>query len=71
MDCRILLHDISLQYNSTDKWEWRLYPNGGYSVRDVLKIITIQEAPSSDVITYFIWHIHVPLKVSILVCRFL
>jgi len=69
--CRILLHDISLQYNSTDPWQLQLDSIGGYSVRGVYKMLTSQEAPSYDVITNFIWHKHVPLNVSILALRLL
>jgi hypothetical protein len=55
-ECRILLHDICLQYNFIDQWLWRIDPISGYSVSGVYMMLTSQEAPSSDVITNLIWH---------------
>jgi len=42
-ECMTLLHDISLQSNIIDKWQWRLDPNGNYSVKGVYTLLTSQE----------------------------
>jgi len=68
-DCRILLHDISLQYNSTYMWLWRIDSIDGYSVRGVYHMLTNHEPAISDATTNFIWHKQLPLKVLILVWR--
>jgi hypothetical protein len=64
-ECRILLHDISLQHDSTDMWLWRIDPIDDYSVRGVYQMLTNQEPAISDATIDFIWHKQVPLKVSI------
>jgi hypothetical protein len=70
-ECRILLSDISLQHNSTDRWVWRLDPLNGYSVRGVYQMLTSQPVQTSEVLSDLIWHKQVPLKVSIFAWRLL
>ena len=64
--CRSLLHDISLQSNSTYQWRWRYDHCGGYSVKGAYKLLTSQESYSVAAASYLIWHKQVPLKISIL-----
>jgi hypothetical protein len=70
-ECRTLLHDISLQSNITDKWQWSLDPNGNYSVKGVYILLTSQEDQRSYATLELTWHRHVPFKVSILAWRLL
>jgi len=70
-ECRILLHNFSLQHNFIDRWQWRLDPSGGYSVRGLYQLLTTQEMHISDATSDLIWHKQVPLKVSIFSWRLL
>ena len=55
-ECMILLHDISLQINSTNHWQWMLDPSGSYSVWSVYQKLTTQEFPSFYATSDLIWH---------------
>ena len=39
-ECILLLHDVVLQVNVSDKWRWLLDPVNGYSVREAYRYIT-------------------------------
>jgi len=54
-----------MQPNSTDQWQWKVDPSGGYSIRGVYKLLTGQEFHRFKAITNLIWHKQVPFKVSI------
>ena len=45
VECMTLLHDISLQTNLSNQWQWQLDPIGGYPIRGVYHFITSQESP--------------------------
>jgi len=60
-----------LQSNVIDRWQCRLDPNGGYSVKGVYTLLTSREAQCLNAILDLIWHKQVPLKVSILAWRLL
>lgn len=70
-ECRILLHNIPMQVNVTDKWQWKLDPDDGYSVRGVYQLLNDQEFHSPEAILDLIWHNHVHVSVSILAWRLL
>jgi hypothetical protein len=42
---------------------------GGYSVRDAYRLLTTMDAPEVGATSHLIWHIQVPLKVSVLAWR--
>ncbi|GAU14814.1 hypothetical protein TSUD_50260 [Trifolium subterraneum] len=68
-ECSNLFYDIVLQTNISDYWVWRHDTVGGYSVRGAYKVLTTMEALNVYAASDLIWHIHVPLKVSVLAWR--
>jgi hypothetical protein len=47
-ECQALLHNLLLQVQSPDLWQWQLDPDRGYSVRGAYQILTSQQpAPLS------------------------
>jgi hypothetical protein len=69
VECRTLLHGVSLQSNVTYQWQWQLDPLGGYSVRGVYQLLTSQESIHVEFEADLIWHNQVPLKVLIFAWR--
>lgn len=67
--CMILLHNISLQSNSTDKLYQILDPSGGYLVRGVYTLLTSRKSHRLNATSDLIWCNPVPLKVFILAWR--
>ncbi|MCI27527.1 helicase-like protein, partial [Trifolium medium] len=70
-ECTDLLYDIVLQTNISDSWVWRHDIGGGYSVRGAYALLTTRDAVNAAVASDLIWHIQVPLKVSVLAWRLL
>ncbi|PNX90844.1 cysteine-rich receptor-like protein kinase, partial [Trifolium pratense] len=70
-ECQILLSNISLQAQSPDRWQWRLDPDTGYTVRGAYQFLTIIDSVTLDDAAHLIWHPQVPLKVSVLAWRLL
>lgn len=70
-ECRILLHEVSLQATSSDMWQWHLDPTRGYSVHDVYDMLASKQHASVHSNMELIWHNQVPLKVSIFAWRLL
>lgn len=67
-ECRLLLSDIVLSISISDRCNWHL-DNGGYSVCSVYDMVTADDSQVLDTISKFIWHKHVPVKVSLLAWR--
>ncbi|MCI39717.1 heat-shock protein, partial [Trifolium medium] len=61
-ECQALLLNISLKAQSTDRWQWQLDPDQGYSVRGAYQILTSQDSVTLDVSQDLTWHRQVPLK---------
>jgi hypothetical protein len=70
-ECSLLLHNIVLQDNVTDKWRWLLDPLHGYSVRESYKFFAHSGADVDRSCVDEVWHRQIPLKVSLLVWRLL
>ncbi|PNX84965.1 receptor-like kinase [Trifolium pratense] len=70
-ECQILLSNISLQAQSPDRWQWRLDPDTGYTVRGAYQFLTSIDLVTMDDAENLIWHPQVPLKVSVLAWRLL
>lgn len=69
VQCRTLLHNISLQSNVTDQWQRD--PIEGYSICDVYRFLTAQESIQFGTKADLIWHKQMHLKVSIFAWRLL
>ncbi|GAU50622.1 hypothetical protein TSUD_410230 [Trifolium subterraneum] len=70
-ECQALLLNLSLQAQSSDRWQWQPDPVEGYTARGTYKLLTSQDAATMDDADKLIWHSQVPLKVSIFVWRLL
>ena len=70
-ECRILLANVVVQSNVSDRWQWELKKHDGYKVRDAYHALTHMAAPTLDVIANLVWHKQVSLKVSIVAWRLL
>ncbi|PNX56356.1 receptor-like kinase, partial [Trifolium pratense] len=70
-ECQLLLSNISLQAQSLDRWQWRLDPDTGYTVRGAYQFLTTIDLVTMDDAEHLIWHPQVPLKVSVLAWRLL
>jgi hypothetical protein len=70
-ECRLLLNNIVLQSNVSDRWIWKPDIVGGYTVREAYQLLTSQVTHNVDVTEELIWHKQVPLKVSSLAWRLL
>ncbi|GAU10945.1 hypothetical protein TSUD_112390 [Trifolium subterraneum] len=70
-ECQSLLHDFTLQAQSSDTWTWRLDSVSGYSVRGAYQLLTSHPSNPLDVASDLICHKQVPLKVSIFAWRLL
>ncbi|GAU31359.1 hypothetical protein TSUD_19040 [Trifolium subterraneum] len=70
-ECQTLLLNLSLQAQSSDRWQWQPDPVKGYTVRGAYQLLTSQDATIMDDADKLIWHSQVPLKVSIFAWRLL
>jgi len=70
-ECRILLANVVVQSNVSDRWQWDPDIHDGYSVRGAYYALTSMISPTRDVTTNLVWHKQVPLKVSIVAWRLL
>ncbi|MCI67038.1 heat-shock protein, partial [Trifolium medium] len=64
-ECQTLLVNLSLQAQSSDRWQWRPDPNTGYAVRGAYQLLTSHVPATTDDAENLIWHSQVPLKISI------
>ncbi|MCI44799.1 helicase-like protein, partial [Trifolium medium] len=70
-ECQTLLHNLFLQAQHIDIWQWQLDPAHGYTVRGAYHLLTSQQHVTLDAADDLIWHKQVPLKASILARRLL
>lgn len=70
-ECRLLLHDVSLQTSVSNVWQWLPDPSWGYSVRGVYDMLTSKESPQMQNDLELIQHKQVSLKVTIFAWRLL
>ncbi|MCI08187.1 RING-h2 finger protein ATL2C, partial [Trifolium medium] len=70
-ECQLLLSNISLQEQFSDRWQWRLDPDTGYTVRGAYQLLTTIDLVTVDEVEHLIWHPQVPLKVSVFASRLL
>ncbi|CAJ2670980.1 unnamed protein product [Trifolium pratense] len=70
-ECQSLLLTISLQALSLDRWQWRLDPDAGYTVRGAYQALISHALVTMDAADNLVWHPQVPLKVSIFAWRLL
>jgi hypothetical protein len=68
-ECQTLLHPVTLQVESPDRWEWWSDPGTGYSVYDAYQILTSQDTVTVEAAEDLLWHKQVPLKVFIFAWR--
>jgi hypothetical protein len=47
-ECKMLFHEITMQAQSTDQWQWKLDSGGDYSVRCAYQLLTSQESHKLD-----------------------
>jgi len=64
VECRTLLHDVSLQTNLSDQWQWQLDHIGVFSSWRY-QLLTSWESPQVEPVADLVLHNQVPLKVSI------
>jgi len=67
----MLLANVFLQVNVSDRWQWLPDVAGGYSVRSAYHLLTSQDPPLLHTFENLIWHFKVPVKVSILAWQLL
>jgi len=65
-ECRVLLVDISLQGDLSYLWIWSSDSVGGYYVCGVYPHLTSAKYTTRPIVSDFLWHKAVPLKVSLL-----
>ncbi|CAJ2667177.1 unnamed protein product [Trifolium pratense] len=70
-ECQAYLLTISLQDHVSDRWQWRVDLDDGYTVRGAYQLLTTQDIVTLDAASGLIWHRQVPLKVSICAWRLL
>ncbi|CAJ2673682.1 unnamed protein product [Trifolium pratense] len=70
-ECQAYLLTISLQDHVSDRWQWRVDSDDGYTVRGAYQLLTTQDTVTLDAASGLIWHRQVPLKVSICAWRLL
>jgi hypothetical protein len=70
-ECQTLLLTVAVQVAAPDRWQWRLDPVSGYSVRDAYQLLTTQDSVTLGAAKDLLWHRQVPLKVSIFAWRLL
>ncbi|CAJ2662943.1 unnamed protein product [Trifolium pratense] len=62
---------FELADQAIDRWQWSLDPDTGYTVGGVYQLLTSQDSVTLDDADNLIWHLQVPLKVSIFAWRLL
>ncbi|KAK2430956.1 hypothetical protein QL285_029238 [Trifolium repens] len=62
---------VSRKVAVPDRWQWRLDPVLGYSVRGAYQLLTSQDSVTLGEAEDLIWHRQVPSKVSIFAWRLL
>jgi len=67
----MLLANVFLQVDVSDRWQWLSDVMGGYSVCLAYHALTSQDPPVLHISENLLWHAQVPLKVSILAWRLL
>ncbi|KAK2449167.1 hypothetical protein QL285_008386 [Trifolium repens] len=70
-ECQTLLLTVTLQVATPNRWQWRLDPASGYSVRDAYQLLTSQDSVTLGEAEDLVWHRQVALKVSIFASRLL
>ncbi|GAU35959.1 hypothetical protein TSUD_207630 [Trifolium subterraneum] len=55
-ECQALLLNLSLQAQSSNRWQWQPDPVGGYTVRGAYKLLTSQDSVIMDDADKLIWH---------------
>ena len=70
-ECRILLTNVVVQSNVSDRWQWDSNIHDDYTVRGAYQALTYMDAPACDATENLIWHKQVPFKVSIVAWRLL
>ena len=70
-ECSVLLHNIVLQVNVYDTWQWLLDPIHGYSVRGAYHYFTKNPGTMDRSQVDDVWLKQIPSKVSLLVWRLL
>ncbi|MCI21389.1 70 kDa peptidyl-prolyl isomerase, partial [Trifolium medium] len=70
-ECQSLLSNISLQVQTSDRWQCQPDPDTGYTVRGAYQLLTTIDSVTVDDAEHLIWHPQVPLKVSIFAWRLL
>jgi hypothetical protein len=70
-ELRLLLLNVSLQVDRSDRWMWRLEPSLGYTVRSSYNFINSSASVHVDPVLSVssLWLKHVPLKVVLFVWR--
>jgi len=69
-ECTLLLHNVVLQVNVSDKWRWLLDHVHGYTIREAYRFITSGEQVDRSLV-YDVWHWYIPANVSLFVWRLL
>ncbi|KAK2360961.1 hypothetical protein QL285_086176 [Trifolium repens] len=64
-ECQSLLINLSLQAQSSDRWQWQSDPDKSYIVRGAYQLFISHVSASLDDAENLIWHPQVPWKVSI------
>nr|ABE79576.2 RNA-directed DNA polymerase (Reverse transcriptase) [Medicago truncatula] len=70
-ECSILLLNVVLQVNVTDKWCWALDTTHGYTVREAYRFVTNNGDKVDRSFVDNVWHKSIPTKVSLFVWRLL
>lgn len=70
-ECTVLLNNIGLQANVSDKWRWTLDTIHGYSVREAYRLLTSYGNQVDRSRDDNVWHKHIPSKVSMFVWHLL
>jgi len=55
-ECRNLLHNVFVQSNVCDRWQWDPDSYDGYTVRGAYKIPTTPDSPTVGATDELIWH---------------
>jgi hypothetical protein len=66
-ECQDLLLPVTLQVESSDRWQWGPDPVVGYTVHDAYQILTSQDSVILGEAEDLLWHRQVLLKMSIFV----
>jgi len=66
-ECRAFLHNIVLQVDIMDHWQWQLDTVAGYTVRWAYQLLATTQPRDHSYISDLIWQKEFPLKMSIMV----